>query len=124
MNTNDIVELESRRRAGMLQRDVAALSELYHPELLWIHSSGRRESREQVLEGARAGTTRYEKIDATSQVVRLFGDCAVVNGDVDIDAVVGGRALQLHLRFTAVWVATAQGWKFASWQSTPIRDPA
>ena len=68
----------------------------------------------------RGGKWNYRKIDRPKEDIRVYGDSAVVTGQVRIEVVIDGAAKTLNSRYIDVWVKGAKGWQMVAWQSTPI----
>ena len=69
-------------KQAMLMRDRAALEALYAPGLLYVHSSGKQESKAEAIEAAVAGKDRYEAIDLEDISVSVYGNTALVKAKV------------------------------------------
>ena len=52
--------------------------------------------------------------------VRLFGGCAVVTGQVAMDAMNGGSRRDVRSRYTGVWSAAEGAPQLVSWQSARL----
>lgn len=116
----DILALEEKRLAAMIERDFAKLESMVHDQLLYTHSSGVVDGKASWLESMKSGKVRYRKASCAEQKVRVFGDVALVTGRANIEADIGGQAKTLKLLFLNAWTKTPQGWKFVAWQSTPL----
>lgn len=115
-----IRQLEERRYKAMCAGDVDTLGELLGDSLLYTHSTASTDTKASYLAGVRAKKWQYRKIDRPVEDIQIYGECAVVTGQVWIDILVDGNAKTLNSRFTDVWVKGAKGWQMVAWQSTPI----
>ena len=97
--TDAVRRLEERRWTALTSSDTATLRELFDD-----------------------GVVAYTQVQRSDEVVRTFGDTAVVTGRAVIDAVAAGRALQTIARYTAVWARRSGGWRFVGWHATPATD--
>ena len=120
MTDKEILELEEKRFAAMIERDFARLESMIHDQLMYTHSSGVVDGKQSWLESMKSGKVKYKKASCTEQKVRIFGDTALITGRAAIDAEIGGQAKALRLLFLNAWTRTPQGWKFVAWQSTPL----
>ncbi|RKP53367.1 nuclear transport factor 2 family protein [Pararobbsia silviterrae] len=68
----DIRALEERRRIAMLAADTATLRTLFDASLVYLHSTGLRDTRESYLDKLEDGTMRYEALafDVTELIAR------------------------------------------------------
>jgi ketosteroid isomerase-like protein len=115
----EILELEDRRFAAMIARDLAALEKLTHEQLLYTHSSGNTDTKASWLESIKAGKAKYKSVNCSERKVRVFGEIALVNGKAAIEVDINGQPKSLKLLFLNAWARTPQGWKFVAWQSCP-----
>jgi ketosteroid isomerase-like protein len=120
MNDKEVLGLEEKRIAAMIERDFAKLESMVHDQLLYTHSSAVVDGKQSWLESMKSGKVKYKKANFSEQKVRVFGDVALVTGRAEIDAEIGGQAKTLRLRYLNAWTKTPQGWKFVAWQSTPL----
>ena len=68
----------------------------------------------------RSGRLKYLELRHTDEVVRIFGDTAVLTGTSAIKARAGGSESRVALRFLIVYVRRDGHWKCAAWQSTRL----
>ena len=107
-------------KQAMLMRDRAALEVLYAPGLLYVHSSGKRESKTEAIEAAVAGKDRYEAIDLEDISVSVYGNTALVHATVilritgDSGGGNGTATNTLSLDVLHVWIKTPAGWQMAA----------
>ena len=113
-----VAAIERARFAAMTRRDAAALEPMLAQELLYCHSNGECETREQFLATLASGRIRYRAIEPRELRVRAYGEVAVVNGRIEVDGEIGGRPAALTLIFTDVYVRRDGRWQLIAWQST------
>jgi ketosteroid isomerase-like protein len=116
----EVLAADARRFAAMVQGDLAALENLLTEDLTYTHSSGKVETRTEILESLRSGRLRYLAAEPSESAVRLHGETAIVTGRADLRVSAQGGELTLPVRFTEVWVKSSGVWKLAAWQSTRI----
>ena len=119
MNDKELLDLEDQRFAAMIARDLAALEQLTHNELLYTHSSGVTDTKASWIESMKSGKVKYKSASCSERQVRFFGEVALVRGRAAIEVDIGGQPKSLRLLFLNAWTRTPQGWKFAAWQSCP-----
>jgi ketosteroid isomerase-like protein len=115
-----IRELESRRYRAMIEADTAALEQLLADGMVYTHSNATTDGKTSYIAGVRTKKWQYRKIDRPVEDIQVYGDTAVVTGQVRIDIVVEGQAKNMNSRYVDVWVKGAKGWQMVAWQSTPI----
>jgi len=116
----EIKALEDRRYRAMIDKDVATLDALLHEDLLYTHSTAATDGKSRYLESIRLARADYRRIERPAESISVYGDAAIVTGQVRIEVVVEGAARQLNSRYTDVWVKGPSGWRMVAWQSTPI----
>jgi len=119
-NAKEVLALEDLRYKAMIANDVAALEKLFHPDLIYTHSSALVDTSTSYLEALRSGKTRYKGAERFEEKVRIYGDTALVTGRAQMQVELGGQPKAIKLRYLVVWTKTPQGWKFVGWQSTPL----
>ena len=112
--------LEDRRFKAMVEADAAALEELLADSMIYTHSSATTDGKASYIAGVRAKKWQYRKIERPVEEIQVYGDTAVVAGQVRIDILVEGQPKIMNSRYTDVWVKGAKGWQMVAWQSTPI----
>lgn len=115
----DILALEDQRYAAMIAVDKAALERLFHDELVYTHSSAAIDSKASFI-ASMGAKYRYTAAKRSEEVVRFYGDTALVSGRAVLNVTVDGDPRVLNIAFLAVWVKTAAGWRFTAWQSCKL----
>lgn len=118
----DIAEVNQKRFQLMTQNDLAALAPMLADDLVYIHSTGRMESKPQFLGSLRSGALRYRSIDASETVIRTWGNTATVTGRAKLAVTTGRGDSDLDVRYTAVYRSKRGRWQLVSWQSTRIEQ--
>ena len=109
-------------KQAMLMRDRAALEVLYAPGLMYVHSSGKQESKAEAIEAAVAGKDRYEAIDLEDISVSVYGNTALVKAKVimRINSDGGTATNTLSLDVLHVWIKMPAGWQMAARHATRL----
>jgi ketosteroid isomerase-like protein len=112
-----IRQLERRRFDLMIKKDLTALRDLLAEDLIYTHSSGVSENREEYLQGFTSGKSVYYAVKPEETKIRLYGNTAFVNGIALVDTDVNGQKTTLRLKYTDAWVKRNGKWQFVTWQS-------
>jgi len=115
-----IRQLEDRRFRAMVEADAAALEELLADSMIYTHSSATTDGKASYIAGVRSKKWQYRKIERPVEEIQVYGDTAVVAGQVRIDILVEGQPKIMNSRYTNVWIKGAKGWQMTAWESTPI----
>jgi ketosteroid isomerase-like protein len=115
---------EQSRVEALVNSDVARLEKLLADDLAYTHSTGIKESKAEFLHRIQSGEVKYDSMQHENGTsIRLYGDTGVLTGTSRVKVSVRGQALNLHIRFTEVWVKRDRGpWQLVAWQSTRIAD--
>ena len=113
-----ISALEARRYQAMTEGDIAALGELFSPDLVYTHSDATSDSRQSYLDKLASGHFDYGVIDHPETSIVVHGDCAIVLGDMRGEVRIGGQLRVLNSRSLAVWVRENGNWLLLAYQPT------
>jgi len=113
-------EIEQRRFRAMVENNLERLAAVLADDLVYIHSDGEVDSKEEFLQRLRSGSLRYRSIEPTDVRVRTDGNTAIVTGRAKMAVTSGGSDRDVEIRYTAVYIARRYGWQLVSWQSTRI----
>ena len=75
-------------------------------------------TKQDSLSARKSGQLRYEAIDVTDMVVRVYGDTAVVTARADVRGHQLGEDFSGPYRYTRVWVRRSGHWQAVSYQAT------
>lgn len=117
-NIDTVRALESARYAAMIEGDVEQLDAMLYDDLHYVHSNGKRETKEQFLGALSAGRRRYRDIEVQTQELREFGDTVVVTGRLRIELESATGPLSSSMTYIAVHVLQKNQWRLISWQAT------
>jgi len=110
-------------KQALIKRDAAALSKVLSDDLAYTHSSNLHQDKAAVLAAVK-GDTYPEAIDFKGLKVQVYGNTAVVAGDVDFHNNTAGVVSVAKLYITHVFVKTSKGWQMVARQATRYADPA
>jgi hypothetical protein len=117
-----VLAAEDARFAAMVAADPGEMRRWLADDLAYVHSSGQVESRDQLIESITSGSTRYVAVTPIErQVVPLGTGAAMVRGRGRFQVAAGGNALDLQIRYLAVYGNGDGVWQLRSWQS--LRTP-
>lgn len=115
-----VLQAEEKRRQALLANDTASLSEIMAPSLVYVHSTGGRDSRPSYIESLTSGTLRYLEVHFSQlQAHPLSDDAVVVTGRMKAAIIRFGQAREVNSHFMTVWARDAQGhWRLHAHQGT------
>src|ERR1700719_2191596 len=121
-----VVKTERALYRAQIAGSVEQLTPLLGADLVYIHSTGVAESKEEYLAGVANRLYEYGAIESRDARLRVFADVAIMNGVVDMTVSAHGAAKQLiHLLFCLVWVRQGDAWHLDFRQATrmPLGSP-
>jgi ketosteroid isomerase-like protein len=114
----DVMASMQSWKTAMLKKDAGALDRLLHPDLTYSHSDARTESKADILQSIPAGKLNVQDIQFGDNAVRVYGNTAVVKGNMVIT--VSSNPTPLNLSVLQVWIKGPQGWQLVARQSTRL----
>jgi hypothetical protein len=114
-----IETLERQRFEAQVKKDLPVLEKIFADDLVYIHSSGKKDSKTSYLKSIQDGKSVYDKITLDSIQVRPYGSdkVAVVNGVITIT----NAGTPSTLRYLVVYhKIRRKGWQLNSWQSLKL----
>jgi len=110
-------------RQAIVQKDDAALAKVLSDDLIYTHSNNLHQDKAALIESLK-GNSITEDIDFKDLKVRVYGNTAVVVGDVDFHMNTGGVKSVNHLNVLHVLVKGPEGWQLVARQAVKYPDAA
>lgn len=118
---HQIIELEGELRNANLNSDVSFFEQVMAEDFVGISSRGYVYNKAGNIRACRSGRLRFESIVYSNQSVRVYGDTAIVNGNVNIKGSFGAHPLDGTYAYTRVYVRVRGSWKIVNFQATIVR---
>lgn len=113
-----IVEMERQAKEASLRRDAEFSLRTLAEDYVAITPLGQVTTKQDTISARRSGQLRYESMNVTDMVVRLYGDTAVVTARADVKGHQLGEDFSGPYRYTRVWVRRGGRWQAVSYQAT------
>jgi hypothetical protein len=111
--------LEHDRFRAMVDGDISLLDLLLSDHASFIHSNGKRETKQQFIDAILAGHRRYRQIDVQSQHVLPVGsETCIVTGRALFEIEANNGALLYPIAYTAIQAQEGGQWRLVAWQAT------
>ncbi|CAM2148191.1 MULTISPECIES: nuclear transport factor 2 family protein [Paraburkholderia] len=111
--------LERERFRAMVDGDGSSLDQLLSDNVFFVHTNGKRETKQQFIDAITAGRRRYRQIEIQSQDVLPVGnETCVVSGRVLIEMEANNGALLFPIAYTAIQTQEDGHWRLLAWQAT------
>jgi ketosteroid isomerase-like protein len=114
----EIIDIERQTKEATLRRDAAFPLRMLADDYVAISPLGQVTTKKEAISARRSGQLRYENIDVSDMVVRLYGDTAIVTARADVKGHQLGEDFSGPYRYTRVWVKRAGRWQAVSYQAT------
>ena len=116
---------DDARVAAMISADPAKLAVTFSDELLYVHSSGKPDTKASFTEALTSGKSKYNSVtyeqrdfrEVAPGLVLMNGRCRVLLGKA-------APFTELNLSFLAAYRLEKGTWRFLAWQSCKLPDPA
>ena len=113
-----IIEMERQTKEASLHRDADFSTRTLTEDYIAITPLGQVTTKQDTISARRSGQLRYESMNVTDMVVRLYGDTAVVTARADVKGHQLGEDFSGPYRYTRVWVRRNGRWQTVSYQAT------
>ncbi|HDR8983818.1 nuclear transport factor 2 family protein [Burkholderia vietnamiensis] len=111
--------LECDRFRAMVDGDGEALDAQLSDKVFFVHTNGKRETKQQFIDAIVAGRRRYRQIEIQSQDLLPVGDATcVVTGRALIEMETNNGGLVFPIAYTAVHTHEHGQWRLLAWQAT------
>lgn len=114
----EIVDLERQTKEATLHRDADFPTRTLADDYVAITPLGQVTSKQDAISARRSGQLRYESMNISEMVVRLYGNMAVVTARADVKGRQLGEDFSGPYRYTRVWVRRNGHWQTVSYQAT------
>ena len=119
--TAPIIAAEQARRTALLSHNITALANLLSDDLKYVHSTGRRENKQDVLAALSSKQVAYERFELGGLDARkITADVGVLTGTIDQRRLGNGKWSDVKLLFQSVWRNEAGTWRLISMQTLQL----
>ena len=113
-----VLQLEEESKQAAIRRDVAFAEKTLADNYVAIGPLGTVTTKDETVSARKNSEIRYESIELSEMVVRVFGNTAVVTGRADVKGKNLGEDFSGPYRFTRVWIKRNGQWQAVSYQAT------
>ena len=116
-------DLDTQYQLAVKNNDAKTMDRILADDFILVTGRGQAFTKADLLKETR-GNTVYEHQEDTNQVVRVWGDTAVVTALLWVKGTGDGKAFDYKLWFSDTYVRTSTGWRYVFGQaSLPLRAP-
>ena len=116
----EVAQVEARWARALVAADLEALDAIYADDLVYIHSNGSIETKQQFLDSIATGRLRFRTVTLRDSQVRLYGNSAVVSALYDLGLEVGGGSVTMSIQYMTVYVGEPGAWRIVAQQTTRL----
>jgi hypothetical protein len=114
----EIVDMERLAKEASLHRDADFSQRTLADDYVAITPLGQVTTKQDSVSARKSGQLRYDTINVSDMVVRIYGDTAVVTARADVKGHQLGEDFSGPYRYTRVWIRRAGHWQTVSYQAT------
>jgi ketosteroid isomerase-like protein len=114
----EIVDLERQAKEASLHRDADFSERTLADDYVAITPLGQVTTKQDNVRARKSGQLRYEAMNVSDMVVRVYGDTAVVTARADVKGHQLGEDFSGPYRYTRIWVRRSGHWQTVSYQAT------
>jgi ketosteroid isomerase-like protein len=113
-----IIDMERQAKEASLHRDADFVQRTLAEDYVAITPLGQVTTKQDTISARRSGQLRYQALDVSDMVVRVYGDTAIVTARADVKGHQLGEDFSGPYRYTRVWVRHNGRWQTVSYQAT------
>jgi ketosteroid isomerase-like protein len=114
----EIIDMEHQAREASIRRDADFSQRTLAEDYVAITPLGQVTTKQDTVSARKSRQLRYDTIDISDMVVRVYGDTAVVTARADVKGHQLGEDFSGPYRYTRVWVRKTGKWQAVSYQAT------
>lgn len=112
---NTVLRMSEEKFNYFNPENIGKLGPFLHDRLVFIHSNGMTETKEQMFRNLRDGKWKLYKVDVREASVRIFRKkTAIVVGKGTFHASNAGHDIDIDLYYTETWLLDKKQWRLAS----------
>ena len=117
---DQVLAAEKGWAKSVVALDFAELDRIYHPDLIYAHSTGIIETKAEYLAKLRTGKQKYDAITHHKTIVRVQGDGAVAHSIVTMTGTNPAGPFDNKLMAIHTWFKKDERWRLIAHQTTEI----
>jgi ketosteroid isomerase-like protein len=117
-DAEQVAALDTEFQAAVRRGDLETMGRILLDDFVLVVGSGRVFTKADVLEEARTTVFQQQDEEPGTQVVRVWGDTAVVTAKLWLKGASNGVVFDRRLWFSDTYVRTETGWRYAFGQSS------
>ncbi len=117
---NSVRQAEDSWVAAIKSKDKTELEAILSNDLVYTHSTGLVENRDQYIASLTSGSQKYDGVSYDAPSIRVYDSTAVVATKVTMTGSTKGTPFNNQLRLLHVWVKQSGKWMLVAHQTTRL----
>lgn len=120
-----LLEIERQWADAYLSGNADKLAAIFSSDYVQTNTRASVSYKDDEVAELRAGAYRYDKFDMTDMKVQLYGDAAVVTGNMWVKATdkASGKAMDMRMRVTDTFIRQGGKWQVVASHTTAKPNP-
>jgi Domain of unknown function (DUF4440) len=110
-DTTAVKQAVDRLEKALVEKDSAVVKSLLHNKVLFGHSNGWVQNKDEVIRDMNSGYLRYVIINRQSVSIKIDGKFAVVKEWMEVTGSKDGTDFKVKLFVLQQWIKTKKGWQ-------------
>lgn len=115
-----LLDLSKKKFGWMIRMQYDSLESVLDDRLLFVHSNGWTETKQELIQDIKSSKLRYTNIQVLESSVRIYPATAIVTGKGKFNVLLDGSPLEINLFYTEVYVLKNDKWQLASRHSNRL----
>lgn len=120
--TQEIIDRDNRRIEAMLAGDTSSIADFLDDNLVYTHSSGRSETKHQLLTSIDSCDVRYLRIRRIDPKLIRRPGFMLMHGTVEMHVLLASGERKMHNHFQSIWTKDVAQWRMVAWAATPVKN--
>jgi hypothetical protein len=117
----EVLAFERERVKATLTANTGELEQMLAEEVIWIHSSGKRDNKATYIQAIAEGKARYKTMSIEHSEARIYDKIAITNGILEFESILPDNTIsKVRTTFTSVYRKKKGKWQVISWQTTRL----
>ena len=115
-----VLDLSKKKFGWMIRMKFDSLKAVLDDRLMFVHSNGWSETKEELIDDIKSGKLKYVNIQVSESSARVYPETAIVTGKGKFTVLLEGNPLELNLFYTEVYILKNKNWLLASRHSNRL----
>jgi ketosteroid isomerase-like protein len=117
---DEVNKAEAAWIQAVVKNDIKALDQMLANDLVYSHSSGVVETKQEYLGKLKTGDQKYATIERSNQKTQTYANTGIVTGPARMTGATKGVPFDNKLLMIHVWVKQGGRWQLAAHQTTRL----